>query len=41
MIKKTRGGQIKIIVLEKIGQAKIVSLPTEEIRAFLNREGGI
>ncbi|EON3114923.1 3-dehydroquinate synthase [Enterococcus faecalis] len=39
--KKTRGGQIKIIVLEKIGQAKIVSLPTEEIRAFLNREGGI
>ncbi len=33
--KKTRGNQLKIILLEKIGQAKIVTIPTEEIKNYL------
>lgn len=34
--KKTRGSNIKIILLEKIGQAKIVTLPVEEIKKYIN-----
>ncbi len=33
--KKARGTQIKIILLEKIGQAKIVSIPIETIKDYL------
>lgn len=33
--KKTRGNQLKIILLKKIGQAKIVTIPTEEIKNYL------
>lgn len=34
--KKTRGGNIKIILLEKIGQAKIVQVPIDEMKSYLN-----
>lgn len=34
--KKTRGSNIKIILLEKIGQAKIVTLPVEEIKKYIH-----
>lgn len=33
--KKARGKQLKIILLEQIGQAKIVSIPIEEIRDYI------
>lgn len=33
--KKARGSQLKIILLEEIGVAKIVAIPMEEIRAYL------
>ncbi len=33
--KKARGKQLKIILLEKIGQAKIVTIPIEAIQEFL------
>jgi 3-dehydroquinate synthase len=33
--KKARGKQLKIILLEAIGQAKIVTIPTEEIKDYL------
>ncbi|OTN76450.1 3-dehydroquinate synthase [Enterococcus sp. 8G7_MSG3316] len=33
--KKARGNQIKIILLEAIGQAKIVTIPTETIKHYL------
>ena len=36
--KKTRGNQLKIILLEKIGQAKIVTIPTEEIKIIYKKE---
>lgn len=35
--KKTRGGSIKIILLEEIGKAKICSIPTEEMKDYLVR----
>lgn len=34
--KKTRGSNIKIILLENIGQAKIVTLPVEEIKKYIH-----
>jgi 3-dehydroquinate synthase len=33
--KKARGSQLKIILLEKIGQAKIVSIPIETMKDYL------
>ncbi|OJG51412.1 hypothetical protein RV05_GL000624 [Enterococcus hirae] len=33
--KKARGKQLKIILLEKIGQAKIQSIPIEAIKNYL------
>lgn len=33
--KKTRGGNIKIILLEEIGKAKICSIPIEEMKDYL------
>jgi len=33
--KKARGQQLKIILLEAIGQAKIVTIPTEKIKDYL------
>lgn len=33
--KKARGHNLKIILLEKIGQAKIVTIPTEQIKEYL------
>lgn len=33
--KKARGKQLKVILLEKIGEAKIVSIPIEEIRDYI------
>ena len=33
--KKARGNQIKIILLEEIGQAKIVAIPIEEMRHYI------
>lgn len=34
--KKTRGGKINIILLESIGQAKIVRIPIEEMKSYLD-----
>ncbi len=34
--KKARGSQLKIILLEKIGKAKIVSIPIESIKEYIN-----
>ncbi|MBO0440958.1 3-dehydroquinate synthase [Candidatus Enterococcus ikei] len=34
--KKTRGGQINIILLESIGKAKIVRIPIEEMKSYLD-----
>lgn len=34
--KKTRGGKINIILLESIGKAKIVRIPIEEMKSYLN-----
>jgi 3-dehydroquinate synthase len=34
--KKTRGATIKIILLETIGQAKIVQIPIEEMKSYLD-----
>lgn len=34
--KKTRGGKINIILLEEIGTAKIVKIPVEEMKDYLN-----
>jgi 3-dehydroquinate synthase len=34
--KKTRGATIKIILLEAIGQAKIVQIPIEEMKSYLD-----
>lgn len=36
--KKARGANLKLILLENIGEAKIVTVPIEEIRQYLNRE---
>ncbi|SJZ69286.1 3-dehydroquinate synthase [Pilibacter termitis] len=36
--KKTRGAKLKIILLENIGQAKIVNIHTEEMREYLEVE---
>ncbi|MCZ1466965.1 3-dehydroquinate synthase, partial [Enterococcus faecium] len=33
--KKARGSQLNIILLEKIGQAKIVPVPTETFKDYL------
>lgn len=33
--KKTRGGQINIILLEELGKAKIVKVPVEEMKSYL------
>ena len=33
--KKARGKQLKIILLEQIGEAKIVSIPIENIRDYI------
>ncbi|MHC5247924.1 3-dehydroquinate synthase [Enterococcus sp. LJL90] len=35
--KKTRGGAIKIILLEKIGKAKIVTIPIETMQDYLEK----
>lgn len=37
--KKTRGDQIKIILLEAIGKAKIVTISTEEMKDYLDQGG--
>ncbi|MGG5340756.1 3-dehydroquinate synthase [Enterococcus sp. AZ192] len=34
--KKTRGGKINIILLESIGEAKIVRMPIEEMKSYLD-----
>ena len=34
--KKTRGGKINIILLEELGKAKIVQIPTEEMKSYLH-----
>lgn len=34
--KKARGSRLKIILLEKIGKAKIVSIPIESIKEYIN-----
>lgn len=36
--KKTRGSQIKVILLAEIGQAKILTIPTEQMREILETE---
>lgn len=36
--KKARGSQLKIILLEQIGQAKIVAIPIEEMKNYLKLE---
>lgn len=36
--KKTRGSQIQLILLETIGQAKVLTIPTKEIGSFLADE---
>lgn len=34
--KKTRGKQIKIVLLDELGSAKVMTIPTEEFKTYLN-----